>query len=121
MHIGIITGLKLHESTKVRGSAGTDVKGHALDLRAEQSALASDALDELVKYMAPAPPKKTGKHRYIFVLLEPKEGRGTSLKKPAKRPHWGYDKTGQGVMEWAEDNELQPVGTNFFIARHGNQ
>ena len=105
----------------MQGSAGIDDKGHALDLRTEQFAPdPRDTLDELVKYMAPAPPKKTGKHRYIFVLLEPKEGQGNSLKKPAKRPRWGYDKTGQGVMEWAEDNELQPVGANFFIARHGN-
>ena len=116
--------MKLHESEETKGSASLDGGAYTLELRAEHPARgknAPDPLDELVKYKAPAPPKKTGEHRYIFVLLEPKEGDGNSLKKPAKRPHWGYKKSNAGVMEWAEDNGLQPIGANFFLARHDNQ
>ena len=71
-----------------------------------------DNSEELIEYLAPAPPKKTGKHRYVFVLLEPKNGRKgeLKLKKPKERAHWGYGKKGAGVMEWADENELVAVG-----------
>ena len=69
---------------------------------------------ELMEYLAPAPPKGTGKHRYVFVLLE-KEGTG-NLKVPKERPHWGYGKRGKGVREWAEDNDLSVVAANFFYS-----
>ena len=69
-------------------------------------------LEELIEDLAPAPPKKTGKHRYVFVLLEPKNDKEgeLKLKKPKDRQHWGYGKQGAGVMEWAEENELVVVG-----------
>ena len=73
---------------------------------------------ELVEYLPPSPPKKTGKHRYIFVLLE---GKTTDLVAPKKRPHWGYGKMRHGVRDWAEENDLEVVGANFFYAANKKQ
>ena len=71
-------------------------------------------VEELVEYMQPAPPPGTGEHRYVFVLLEPDSaedgGQRRPLRKPADRPHFGYGKVGKGVMDWAGDNGLVPVG-----------
>lgn len=63
---------------------------------------------ELIEYLAPSPPPKTGKHRYVFVLLVGTEGR--NLTKPEERPHWGYGKVRHGVRDWAEENGLSVVG-----------
>ncbi|KAL8910458.1 MAG: hypothetical protein Q9171_004252 [Xanthocarpia ochracea] len=79
--------------------------------------------NELMSYYPPAPPPKTGYHRYVFVLLAPKtdsEAFG-GLKKPKERPHWGYGKVGKGVRDWADDNGLTPVGANFFYAKNKKQ
>ncbi|KAL8683020.1 MAG: hypothetical protein Q9186_001015 [Xanthomendoza sp. 1 TL-2023] len=81
---------------------------------------------ELMSYYPPAPPPKTGYHRYVFVLLAPKadanDVRGTAgLKKPKARPHWGYDKIGKGVRDWAADNGLTAVGADFFYAKNKKQ
>ena len=74
---------------------------------------------ELIKYMQPAPPPKTGSHRYVFVLLAPKSGSGgdTGLKKPSERPHFGYGEMGKGIMDWAEDNGLEPIGEWDLLVR----
>lgn len=63
---------------------------------------------ELIEYTPPAPPPRTGKHRYVFVLLAGPEG--TKLTKPTERPHWGYGKVRHGVRDWAEENGLVVVG-----------
>ena len=89
--------------------------------------------------MPPAPPKGTGKHRYVFVLLASKDddnGR-KDLNRPKDRPHWGYGAMGKGVREWAFENDLVPLGekrancnlknpnilintaANFFYAKAG--
>lgn len=79
----------------------------------------SEAKDgELMSYYPPAPPPRTGKHRYVFVLLE---GDSESLEAPAKRPHWGYGKVRHGVKDWAKDNDLRIVGANFFYASNKQQ
>ena len=45
---------------------------------------------ELIEYLPPSPPPKTGLHRYVFVLLAQKHGHeGKVVKKPKDRPHWG--------------------------------
>lgn len=44
-------------------------------------------MGELVEYLPPTPPPKTGKHRYVFVLLEGQEGQ--ALSPPKDRKHWG--------------------------------
>ncbi|KAL8924150.1 MAG: hypothetical protein Q9172_002815 [Xanthocarpia lactea] len=80
--------------------------------------------NELMSYYPPAPPPKTGYHRYVFVLLAPKtdsEEAFGGLKKPKERPHWGYGKVGKGVRDWADDNGLTPVGANFFYAKNKKQ
>lgn len=81
---------------------------------------------ELMSYYPPAPPPKTGYHRYVFVLLAPKADStdvrdAAGLKKPKERPHWGYGKIGKGVRDWAEDNGMAPVGANFFYAKNKKQ
>ena len=71
----------------------------------------SSGIFELMSYIPPTPPPKTGYHRYIFVVLAPKQqDRDMELKKPNDRSHWGYGKVGAGVREWAEANDLVAVG-----------
>ena len=71
-----------------------------------------NGIEEIMPYFPPAPPPKTGYHRYVFVLLAlaNDEDARRDLKKPTDRPHWGYGKVGAGVREWAEDNDLTVVG-----------
>jgi phosphatidylethanolamine-binding protein (PEBP) family uncharacterized protein len=73
---------------------------------------------ELVEYLPPSPPPKTGKHRYVFVLLE---GKTNQLTVPKERPHWGYGKIRHGVRDWVEENNLDVVGANFFYAANEKQ
>ncbi|KAL8766721.1 MAG: hypothetical protein Q9209_006590 [Squamulea sp. 1 TL-2023] len=91
-----------------------------------QALMADSKPSEIMSYYPPAPPPKTGYHRYVFVLLAPKLNtknihEATDLKKPKERPHWGYGKVGKGVRAWAEDNGLAPVGANFFYAKNKKQ
>ncbi|KAA6409944.1 MAG: hypothetical protein FRX48_06558 [Lasallia pustulata] len=89
------------------------------------------SFDELMPYIPPSPPPKTGYHRYVFVLLAPPSSTeaspnavrttGLGLKKPKDRPHWGYGKVGKGVRDWAEDNDLVVVGANFFYTENEKQ
>lgn len=69
----------------------------------------------VVDYKAPAPPKRTGKHRYVFVLLE---GENTDLKAPEERKHWGFEEPGSGVREWAEKVNLTVLGANFLYEKY---
>ncbi|KAF7941478.1 hypothetical protein BELL_0215g00140 [Botrytis elliptica] len=69
----------------------------------------------LVDYKAPAPPKGTGKHRYVFVLLE---GDNVDLKEPEERKHWGFEKPESGIREWAERENLTVVGANFLYEKY---
>ena len=73
---------------------------------------------ELVEYLPPSPPPKTGKHRYVFVLLE---GKTKHLTAPKERPHWGYGKIRHGIRDWTEENDLEVVGANFFYAANKKQ
>ena len=69
-------------------------------------------LDEVMEYMAPSPPEKTGKHRYVFLVFAPSNGTTLplDLSKPKDRQHWGTGEERQGVRAWAEENGLMPVG-----------
>lgn len=73
---------------------------------------------EVESYYPPAPPKKTGPHRYVFVLLV---GDVSDLEPPKKRPHWGYGKERHGVRDWSIQNNLTVVGANFFFAQNKKQ
>ena len=73
-------------------------------------------IQEIMPYLPPGPPPKTGFHRYVFVLLAPatEEGGQGELTKPRDRPHWGYGKVGAGVREWADENGLVAVGKHML-------
>jgi len=75
-------------------------------------------LGEVVEYKPPAPPKKTGPHRYVFVLLE---GDNTNLTAPSERSHWGTGKARHGLRDWAKQEGLKVVGANFFYAKNKKQ
>ena len=72
----------------------------------------SKALDEVVEWKPPGPPKKTGKHRYVFLVFAPQNGTTLplNLSKPKERKHWGTGEERKGVRDWAKDNGLVPVG-----------
>lgn len=65
---------------------------------------------DLIEYLPPTPPPKTGYHRYVFVVLTSESDKEVKQKKPKDRPHWGYGRIGAGVREWAEENGLVVVG-----------
>ena len=80
-----------------------------------RSIIGSSETSQLMSYYPPAPPPKTGYHRYVFVLLAPASTEKDAdlmkePKKPKERPHWGYGKVGKGVRDWADENRLVPVG-----------
>lgn len=69
-------------------------------------------LKDVMPYKPPGPPKKTGKHRYVFVLLAPANGTSEELHltKPKTRQRWGTGKERHGVRDWAADNGLAVIG-----------
>ncbi|KAK5694257.1 carboxypeptidase Y inhibitor [Elasticomyces elasticus] len=83
----------------------------------------SKGVQTIVEYKPPGPPPKTGKHRYVFVALAPKNGttEKLSLSKPGGRQHWGYGKERQGLRRWAEENGLGVVGANFVYEQNEKQ
>ncbi|KAK4540794.1 hypothetical protein LTR36_008871 [Oleoguttula mirabilis] len=78
---------------------------------------------EVMPYKPPGPPPKTGKHRYVFVALAPKNGttEKLSLSKPGDRQHWGYEEKGVGLKRWAGENGLEVIGANFVYAQNRKQ
>ena len=66
----------------------------------------------ILDYYPPAPPKKTGYHRYVFAVLK-SSGDRTRPSRPKERPHWGYGKVGAGIREYAAENELEVVGRHM--------
>ena len=67
---------------------------------------------DVIPYKPPGPPPKTGKHRYVFVALAPKNHTtdSLSLSKPGDRQHWGYKHERNGLRIWAEENGLGVIG-----------
>ncbi|GAB1726695.1 hypothetical protein NU195Hw_g6301t1 [Hortaea werneckii] len=78
---------------------------------------------DIMPYKSPGPPPKTGKHRYVFVVLAPANGTKEALHlvKPADRQHWGYEKADLGLREWADEMGLEVVGANFVYAQNAEQ
>ncbi|KAF5641867.1 carboxypeptidase Y inhibitor [Fusarium tjaetaba] len=74
-------------------------------------------LKDIIKYKPPAPPPKTGKHRYVFFTFIAANGttKKLHLSKPEERKHWGSDHAGHGVREWAHENGLIPIGKEDLI------
>ncbi|KAK5742492.1 carboxypeptidase Y inhibitor [Elasticomyces elasticus] len=83
----------------------------------------SKGVKTIVEYKPPGPPPKTGKHRYVFVALAPKNGTTEKLhlSTPGDRQHWGYEKERQGLRRWAEENALVAVGANFIYEQNEKQ
>jgi phosphatidylethanolamine-binding protein (PEBP) family uncharacterized protein len=80
-------------------------------------------LTDLVEYKAPAPPPKTGKHRYVFFAFVAANGttERLHLTEPKERKHWGSKDAGHGVREWAGKHGLAPVAANFIYAENEEQ
>lgn len=80
--------------------------------------LSSTHLQNVMSYYPPGPPKKTGKHRYVFLVFVPANGttEPLNLTKPEGRRHWGYEYDGEpvGVRRWSQENGLIPIG----MSRH---
>lgn len=83
---------------------------------------AGDSADTVSKkdikpYKPPGPPPKTGKHRYVFVALAPKNGTTAKLhlRKPGDRQHWGFKHEREGLRMWAEEMGLGVVGERIQI------
>ncbi|GAA5865507.1 hypothetical protein JCM8547_001270 [Rhodosporidiobolus lusitaniae] len=69
----------------------------------------------LTTYMGPAPPPKTGPHRYVFLVY----------KQPVDHtPELGVDgdeRSKFDILGFAKKNELELVGVNFFSAQNEEQ
>lgn len=92
----------------------TDVKLPSLEAITASATAESMSIDlsrsrELIKYMGPAPPEKTGKHRYVFLLYR-NPSSGGRLEGPSERKRWGNDEPRKGVRQWAEKYGLKLVG-----------
>ncbi|KAF8251449.1 PEBP-like protein [Wilcoxina mikolae CBS 423.85] len=91
---------------------------------AEESSIDVSKGTQIVDYMGPAPPPKTGKHRYVFLLY--KGGNGDHIEGPSDRKRWGNDESREGARKWAKKYDLELVadtcaGANFFFAQNKSQ
>ena len=108
----IVTGITLKSAN---ASNGLDER-RAYTFELSSSPEVRSTITELVEYLPPSPPPKTGYHRYVFVLLAPEgDRRPPNLKKPDDRPHWGYGEVGKGVKDWAADNRLVVIGKLYTL------
>lgn len=75
---------------------------------------------DIMPYKPPGPPPKTGKHRYVFVVLAPINGTKEALHlvTPADRQHWGYEKAELGLREWADEMGLEVLGKTTLPFRN---
>jgi len=74
---------------------------------------------EITEYAGPAPPEKSGPHRYLLLLLQGGEGnKGVSGPSKDDRKKWGDSEQRTGVAKWAKDNGLTPIGANFFFSEY---
>lgn len=74
--------------------------------------------NELLPYVGPGPPEKTGKHRYVFLLY--KQDPNTKLITPPDRPNWGTGVAGSGVRDWIKKcgGSSKLLTVNFFYAQN---
>ncbi|KAF4445831.1 carboxypeptidase y inhibitor [Fusarium austroafricanum] len=95
----------------------------AIGNRLTPSTMSKHHFKDIIKYKAPAPPPKTGPHRYIFFAFIAANGttKKLHLSKPNERKHWGSDHAGHGVREWAQENGLIPIAANFIYAENNDQ
>ncbi|KAJ3042521.1 hypothetical protein HDV00_007055 [Rhizophlyctis rosea] len=62
-------------------------------------------------YQGPAPPKGTGPHRYVLVLLRHPNQNQITLSLPDDRGKFN-------IAALAQKHDLTPVGANWFVAKH---
>lgn len=112
----IVTDLPLNENSE---SASSNAEGKEDSL--------STILDytkgkEILSYVGPAPPPKTGKHRYVFLLYK-QDPKVYLLPAPPDRPNWGTGIPSSGVKDWIKKHggKLQLLGINFFYAQNDDQ
>lgn len=91
----------------------TDVKLRSLEALASAQTQEAASIDfsgtsEVVEYMGPAPPAKTGKHRYVFLLY--RNGSSKKLEAPSERKKWGHEDYRKGAREFADKYGLSLVG-----------
>jgi phosphatidylethanolamine-binding protein (PEBP) family uncharacterized protein len=72
-------------------------------------------------YLPPRPPKGTGWHRYVLVLMASNASHPENITAPEDRKHWGYGRVRHGVRDWAKDQNLEVLGANFFYSMMGNE
>ena len=110
----IVTGMSLPKSSSDQTVLipSSHVGFRNIDLNNQDISISN--VTELISYLPPSPPPKTGFHRYVFVMLASAASDDRhieqGLKKPKERPHWGYGKVGKGVRRWAKENGLVVVG-----------
>lgn len=113
----IVTGLKLKAINSGSTSPG---EFSASDVAASfATPIEFDSGNELVPYMGPGPPPKTGLHRYIYILF--KETKPSLTKFHGDRPRFGTDKPGHGVRAFAAEHGLIPIAINFYYAQNETQ
>ncbi|KAM0274856.1 hypothetical protein ACHAQH_007815 [Verticillium albo-atrum] len=83
----------------------------------------TSSLEDVLEYKPPAPPEKTGPHRYVLIAFVPANGttEKLNLSKPGDRKHWGASSPGHGVKDWAHANGLVPIAANFIYAQNKKQ
>lgn len=74
---------------------------------------------DLIPYMGPGPPPKTGLHRYVFLLY--KQNPNKDPEAPNDRPCWGTGIPGSGAAEYAEKYGLELYAVNFFYCKNKEQ
>ncbi|KAH8149568.1 uncharacterized protein LAJ45_06197 [Morchella importuna] len=105
----IMTDVKVASPDVVTAAANADTLG--IDL---------SKATQVVEYMGPAPPEKTGKHRYVFLLYK---GSGKKVEAPSDRKKWGHADSAErkGAKIWADKYGLELIGANFFYAQNDKQ
>lgn len=73
---------------------------------------------ELHSYIGPGPPKGTGLHRYIFLLLKQTDPLLTDFSPIKERFNWGYGQPAVGIERWAKENSLKLIAANYFLAEN---
>ncbi|CUM66303.1 uncharacterized protein PRCAT00003965001 [Priceomyces carsonii] len=73
---------------------------------------------EILPYQGPAPPPKTGKHRYVFLLY--KQDPSVKFEAPPDRPNWGTGVPSSGARDYikAHGGALKLLSANFFYAQN---
>ncbi|KAK6338250.1 hypothetical protein TWF730_002322 [Orbilia blumenaviensis] len=74
---------------------------------------------ELIEYMGPAPPEKTGKHRYVLLLFE--NGKSEPQKIDGRKK-WGFEdhEPRVGARHYARQYGLELVA-NYFLCQNKKQ